>query len=181
MELSLSRRPLGAWLFGKLPAHGDFVARGLDHDMRDGLDAWLAKSMAAARERWDESAFEARYFSAPPWRFVDVDPMGAMSAGAACLSVDGVGRKFPFLVAQPVASSELAREAGRACVELGFSAIAERWGADRVCAAAAVPSDAAGEPDAGPRWLLDSADGPIAELEGRFPERLVETMLEHAL
>ena len=88
----MSRRPLGRWLFGKLPVLGDFVARGLDGQMRDALDHWLSADLAAARDRFGDE-FEPRYDAAPPWRFIDCDPDGGWSGGALCASVDRAGRR----------------------------------------------------------------------------------------
>ena len=58
----------GAFLFGKMPSHGDFVARGLAAEERDSLDAWLSAELADARAALGER-FEERFDSAPPWRF----------------------------------------------------------------------------------------------------------------
>ncbi|HYD46690.1 MAG TPA: type VI secretion system-associated protein TagF, partial [Phenylobacterium sp.] len=57
------------WLFGKLPSHGDFVARGLDTGTRAAWDAWLSEGVGGARAALGE-AFDAAYEIAPPWRFV---------------------------------------------------------------------------------------------------------------
>lgn len=179
MELSLSRRPVRTWLFGKLPAHGDFVARGLDAALRDALDQWLAAGLARAQDKWGEQ-FEERYFGAPPWTFVDRDPDGMLSGGAMCLSVDAVGRKFPFLLAVPAANDGAAEQAGLACLELAYTAIGQGWTADRV--SERVPP--AGEDGEGalaePRWMLPAEEGTIVSLAGRFPESLIDTMLEQA-
>jgi len=42
-------RPAGAWLFGKIPAHGDFISRGIDHATHVLLDDWLSTEVAAGR------------------------------------------------------------------------------------------------------------------------------------
>ena len=42
-------RPQGPWLFGKIPAHGDFISRGLDHATHVLLDDWLSAVMASGR------------------------------------------------------------------------------------------------------------------------------------
>ena len=49
-----------AWLFGKMPAHGDFVSRGLGPTMRDRLDLWLSAEMDVARAEFGDE-FEPRY------------------------------------------------------------------------------------------------------------------------
>ena len=55
-------------MIGKLPGHGDFVARGVGSGERQQIDEWLAASMAAAREELGDK-FEAAFDIAPPWRF----------------------------------------------------------------------------------------------------------------
>ena len=45
-------------LFGKLPAHGDFVARGIDAAGRAELDDWLSASLADARAALGEAFAE---------------------------------------------------------------------------------------------------------------------------
>jgi len=83
----------GARIFGKLPAHGDFVARGIGAAEREALDAWLSGEMLAARAALGGD-FEERYDRAPPWRFAGPDGAGVLVA-----SVDGVGRRFPLYLA----------------------------------------------------------------------------------
>jgi type VI secretion system protein ImpM len=84
-------------LFGKLPAHGDFVRRGLPSSFVQPWDAWLSEGIAQARpvlgRGWD-----AAWKGAPVWRF-RLSP-GACGPGAAVgvvtTSADQVGRKFPL-------------------------------------------------------------------------------------
>ena len=87
-------------LFGKLPSHGDFVARGLAAPAQAAWDGWLSEGVAAARQALGER-FDEAYEAAPPWRFVGGP--GAFGdgwrAGAFAASVDAVGRRFPILIA----------------------------------------------------------------------------------
>ena len=59
----MSSQPLNRWLFGKLPALGDFVSRGLDMSARDRLDGWLSAEMQDGRTRWGDD-FDLRYDAA---------------------------------------------------------------------------------------------------------------------
>lgn len=167
----------GAFLFGKLPAHGDFVARGLSHDRRDALDGWLAAAMERGRERHG-AAFDDRYDAAPPWRFVTA----SREAGALVPSVDRVGRRFPLLLG--VAGSGEA--ASSACEELIYRAFTEGWDADRLIAAVEqAPLDEDNTPKRdGPTasrwWTLGSDAFDPAELDGAWPEALVAVMLAPA-
>jgi type VI secretion system protein ImpM len=87
-------------LHGKLPAHGDFVRRGLPPSFCEPWDAWLQAGMTAARESLGD-AFDAIWSSAPAWRFAL--PAGACgpqaAAGVMACSLDSVGRRFPLTLA----------------------------------------------------------------------------------
>ena len=178
-SLSDAPRPDGAWLFGKIPAHGDFISRGLPPALHEACDLWLSAELARARARFAD--FDRRYQSAAPWHYVDCDANGAWSGGALCPSVDAVGRRFPILVGAPAASPAEADGAARAALELVFSALGEAWDASRLHAAlsdiAAVASES---PPAQAVWAIEAEDGTRIEMPGRFPQGLVERMLELA-
>jgi type VI secretion system ImpM family protein len=86
------------FLFGKAPAHGDFVCRGLAEAERAAWDAWCSAEIATARARLGEG-FEQAHVRAPPWSFVlpPVSADMAWMAGCVTPSCDRVGR--PFLLA----------------------------------------------------------------------------------
>jgi len=87
-------------LFGKVPSHGDFVARRFPSPFREVWDAWLqdgiADSCAHFGAAWDEV-----WLSSPLWHFA----LGAGVAddgpvlGVLMPSVDRVGRQFPLTLA----------------------------------------------------------------------------------
>ena len=87
-------------LFGKLPAHGDFVRRALPRSFVAPWDAWLSEGMAAARaafgEGWDDA-----WDHAPAWRFrLAPGACGPDAAvGVMLPSADMVGRRFPLTLA----------------------------------------------------------------------------------
>ena len=95
-------------LFGKLPAHGDFVRRALPRSFVTPWDEWLSEGIAASREalgeRWDH-AWEA----APAWRFrLAPGTCGPDAAvGLFVTSADTVGRSFPLTVAAVLPSASL--------------------------------------------------------------------------
>ncbi|MEH3040484.1 MAG: type VI secretion system-associated protein TagF [Sphingomonas paucimobilis] len=144
-----------AWVFGKLPAHGDFVARGMDAAMRTTLDDWLSAAMEAARGRYPVD-FAERFDGAQPWQ-ADGDGV----AGAVAASQDAVGRRFPLLLLTDGRSHDPA-----ACEELLYAAITEGWDADRLADAGAAPRGAVA------RWF--GADG---SLDGARPVELIAGML----
>jgi type VI secretion system ImpM family protein len=82
-------------LFGKLPAHGDFISRGMSDAERDAWDAWAAGGLAAAEAALGEN-FEFAHGSAPPWCFVSgPGPLGqGWRVGAFAPSTDRAGRRF---------------------------------------------------------------------------------------
>jgi type VI secretion system ImpM family protein len=178
--LAHSARPDGPWLFGKLPAHGDFIGRGLAPALREALDDWLSTGLAQARARFAD--FDERYRLAPPWHFVDRDGEGRWSGGALCLSVDAVGRRFPVLLAAPAEGPDEAEAVARAALETVFSALGEGWEAARLHEAlgalALDPWD--GDRPTQAVWAIEAEDGTRIEAEGRFPAGLIERMLELA-
>lgn len=180
----MSCRPLGRWLFGKIPGQGDFVHRGLDdYDMRDGLDRWLTEDLAAAKAAYAD--FDARYDRAPAWNFVDCDADGRWSGGALCASIDRVGRRYPVVLAAPAEDAAHAAAVSGACLSALGDAIAQGWDADALHAApldsAPPPQDAGGWRPHAAQWaLLGEDDTPVVTLDGRFPSHAVSKMLELA-
>ncbi|CAH0300660.1 type VI secretion system-associated protein TagF [Roseomonas sp. CECT 9278] len=92
-------RPLSG-LYGKVPAHGDFVRRGLPSSFVAPWDSWLAAGIAAARGQLG-AHWDAAWDTAPAWRFAL--PAGACGpdavAGVMLPSQDQVGRRFPITLA----------------------------------------------------------------------------------
>jgi type VI secretion system ImpM family protein len=174
----MSCRPVTRWMFGKLPALGDFVSRGLDFPLRDSLDDWLSSEMAAALGRFPED-FEERYFAAPAWSFVDCDNQGQWSGGALCASVDAVGRKFPVMAAASSEDVESASVMAGACLDILHHALAEGWDADAVQLSALEPAELPWQPQA-PEWALIGEDGPGLIKPGRFPQGIIMAMMEMA-
>lgn len=87
-------------VFGKLPAHGDFVRRGLPQSFIGPWDAWLQAGIGVARGTLG-SDFDLRWAATPAWRFFL--PAGvcgqAAVAGLLLPSADAVGRPFPLTLA----------------------------------------------------------------------------------
>lgn len=84
-----------AFLFGKMPAHGDFVARGLSAEAEACWDSWAAGEIETAQRRWGD-CFGRIHQAAPPARLIaGPGPLGeGWRAGALVASVDAVGRRF---------------------------------------------------------------------------------------
>lgn len=147
---------MSAWVFGKLPAHGDFVARGMPAAEREALDAWLSTSLMAARAHYGD-AFDARFDAAQPWR-ADGDGV----AGAIAASQDASGRRYPVLLLCEASDRDAA-----GCETLLYDAITQGWSVDDLAqAAGAAPGGAPA------RWY--AAD---AELPGARPPELLASML----
>ena len=81
-----------AFLFGKLPAHGDFVARGLTADEQGAWDAWASAGLETARAELGDG-FEDAHDAAPPWRFIAAQD-DTWRVGSLACSVDSAGRRF---------------------------------------------------------------------------------------
>jgi len=171
------------FLFGKLPAHGDFVARGLPTAERDALDDWLSATLTAARDVLGE-AFPARFDTAPPWRFAQRETAG-WTVGALVPSIDSAGRRFPAMVARRAVAARNAVPMAAACEDAFYEAFAGGWTADRlmdhvgsVVAHAADADDVEpGGPDEDEWWTLGGEDYPEARLPGARPPGLILAML----
>ncbi len=101
-------------VIGKLPAHGDFIARGIAHRDRDVLDRWMASWIEKARAELND-AFDDTYLSAPPWLFES-----AQITAVLIPSVDAVGRRFPVLaLASPQVRTQAVYDALVAALEEG--------------------------------------------------------------
>ena len=84
-------------LFGKLPAHGDFVMRNLPSGFVNAWDEWLQHYIAGSREQLGQDWLNI-YLTSPIWRFA-FSPGVIDSAGWAGImlpSVDRVGRYYPL-------------------------------------------------------------------------------------
>jgi len=95
-------------VFGKLPAHGDFVRRALPRSFVAPWDDWLSRGIAAAREAMGEG-WETAWDSAPVWRFrLAPGACGPDAAvGVVATSADTVGRRFPLTLAAVLPTAAL--------------------------------------------------------------------------
>jgi len=136
-------------LFGKLPAHGDFVRRALPRSFITPWDAWLSEGIAAARDSLGE-AWEAAWDAAPVWRFRLAPGICGPDAavGVMVTSADTVGRRFPLTLAAvlPAAAIPPPPEWYDALEEAALAARAGDLDADGL--AASLPAPPADDPDA---------------------------------
>jgi type VI secretion system protein ImpM len=92
-------------IFGKIPAHGDFVDRNLRRSFINTWDDWLQRCVACSQEQLGSEWLDI-YLTSPIWRFVA--STGAIDntpwAGILVPSVDSVGRYFPLTIAQPIST-----------------------------------------------------------------------------
>lgn len=93
-------------VFGKLPAHGDFVQRNLSPAFVAGWDEWMQHYIAGSREQIGEEWLDI-YLTSPIWRFVFSPGVidGKSWAGVMIPSVDRVGRYYPFSVVTSIPAS----------------------------------------------------------------------------
>lgn len=84
-------------LYGKLPAHGDFVTRDLPPGFVNIWDEWLQRGLLCSQEELGDNWLNV-YLTSPIWRFtLSTGVIDDKSwAGVMIPSVDRVGRYFPF-------------------------------------------------------------------------------------
>ncbi len=176
----MARRQPVVQLFGKLPSHGDFIARGLTAGERDALDRWLSDDIDEARTLLAE-AFDDLYDRAPPWFFLQGEGDFG-DAGVLAPSIDRAGRRFPVYLALLGIGEGRREAAARWCEEMLHRAFAGGWDADLLAAQTAAFD--IGVPPCRtdrtvPGWWSDGGEGfPPGALAGRLPVRLLMQMLQ---
>lgn len=110
-----------AGFFGKVPARGDFVERGLPRPLTDALETWAKAGLASFAERRPQSWLQD-YLVSPVWRFAG-ECSGGSWAGVLCPSVDAAGRYFPLAIATEQASSGAGHDFFEDAEELARSAL----------------------------------------------------------
>jgi len=152
-------------LYGKLPAHGDFVRRALPDSFVQPWDAWVQHGMAAARDALGE-VFASTWEAAPAWRFLL--PAGACgpdaAAGVFIPSEDLVGRRFPLILAALLPDSATAPDQDffDALEHAGRAARQDAQDADTLLAALPIPGLAEAPPAPG-WWRME--DGAVLRWE----------------
>lgn len=89
---------MGTGFFGKLPAVGDFVARGLPVGVRTPLDGWLTNQivpLARTATGWPEGGVRAAINLAHTPCLLLIEP-----------SEDAVGRSYPIVACTPMAGAD---------------------------------------------------------------------------
>lgn len=178
MVVPLSEQPVtGAYLFGKLPTHGDFVSRGYEAVERDRLDDWMSASMADARAVWGE-AFDGLFDQAPPWRFA-IRSGAAWRAGAIVPSIDGVGRRYPMLAALDIGGEAGVIDAAMHCERRLYDAFEQSWQVDRLleALAATVSQSEDDWPGGEGWWTMGGGSFEPTTIAGPRPPDLVRAML----
>lgn len=85
--------------FGKVPAHGDFIGKGLPKSFREPWDNWLQKVISKTKAELG-SNWEQFYLTCPAYRFVlSPGTCGRQTwIGVFIPSVDKVGRYYPMVI-----------------------------------------------------------------------------------
>ncbi|WP_455174637.1 type VI secretion system-associated protein TagF [Azospirillum largimobile] len=158
--------------FGKLPARGDFLLRGLPRSFADPWHDWLLDGLQASRAALGEGWMD-RYLNAPIWRFtLEAGVCGPQAAAGVMMpSVDKAGRQFPlalvalFAPGQTAAGAETNAAWFEAAEELALSVLTHTLDVEAFVgsvAALSVPHLADAAPSAGARWWTLGGEG-VAE------------------
>jgi type VI secretion system protein ImpM len=171
---------LAAGLYGKLPAHGDFVWRGWPDALVARLDGWLTAGVAALRAELGEAGFHQAMTTGPLWHaWLALDGQTCVH-GVITPTVDSAGRLFMLLagIAGPpgLVWAVASQQPGFAAAAEGaaYDALAGTLDADALQArlAEAVPAvDGVGRfladlsrPAASAFWVPNPAAGPPVAL-----------------
>lgn len=100
IDLNLKDKP---GFYGKIPALGDFVSRGLTNKFLSTWDQWLQSALLASKEQLGDQWLDF-YLTSPIWHFILSSGICDQNvwAGIMMPSVDKVGRYFPFTLATAV-------------------------------------------------------------------------------
>lgn len=160
-------------VFGKMPGHGDFVARAMTPEAAARWDGWIAGELLGQRVVLGE-AFQDRFDRAPVWRFAIAED-DAHLVGAMAPSADAVGRRFPLIAARTADTPDAAL--AEACEDLLYKAIGGGWSASQLAMAVDKATAARGDPPPADWWTLGNDDFPKASCAGAHPAGLFALML----
>ena len=95
--MSINNETMG--VFGKLPAHGDFIQRNLPAGFINIWDEWLQHFVAGTKEQLGDDWLDI-YLTSPLWRFTFSEGVIDKNVwtGIMIPSVDRVGRYYPFSI-----------------------------------------------------------------------------------
>ena len=165
-----------AGCFGKLPARGDFLLRGLPRSFADPWHDWLLDGLQASRTALGDGWMD-RYLNAPIWRFtLEAGVCGPLAAAGVMMpSVDKAGRQFPlalvalFTPGRTAAGAENDAAWFEAAEELALSVLTHTLDVEAFVgsvAALSVPQSVSQSSDAvpstGARWWTLGGEG-VAE------------------
>jgi type VI secretion system protein ImpM len=132
-------------LFGKLPATGDFVSRGLPDGFRRNWDSWLTRHIVPLQR-------DERIFPPGGLRFRLVSG-GRVAAGVILPSEDSAGRRFPLSLLL-IATGNLPQPQIDAWCDASVALLADRIGVDALWQALDdLPAPESHGPASGPMQL----------------------------
>jgi type VI secretion system protein ImpM len=155
-------------LYGKMPAHGDFIRRNLPDGFVVPWDLWLQDALAFLKDSLGDDLEEA-WERAPAWRFrLSAGTCGEAAAqGVLMPSCDWVGRLFPLTIARlaPPGEAVMPAEWHEEVAARLAEGLAAGWRADDLMAALLPLDDRSAWPDEGPApegWWCRASGGPVA-------------------
>jgi type VI secretion system protein ImpM len=147
------RRPV-AGFFGKMPATGDFVWRGLPDGFRKSWDSWLTRHIPPLRQAGAAFPLGGLRFALPSG--------GRLATGVICLSRDSAGRHFPLSLLL-IADGTLAQDQIDSWCDAAIALRPDHLTPDALWLALdALPAPQPDGPATGPLLLWLAKDTPVA-------------------
>lgn len=120
-------------LHGKLPAHGDFVGRGLGRPFIKAWDRWICEGLLEAEASQGATLWAGWHHRAPRALWIPPGHLCRQSVtGLVLASSDAVGRQFPLALLALGAETRPNPGWYRALAAAGARALAEGASADRL-------------------------------------------------
>lgn len=149
-------------LYGKVPAHGDFVSRGLARPFVKAWDRWICEGLLDAEARQGTALWEGWHQRVPRALWLPAGHLDRKSVtGVVLASRDTVGRHFPLALLAVGAETLPAHDWYQSLAAAGLRALHEGTNADGLRAWLHPPPPGALAPGEALIWEEAAAPHPL--------------------